>query len=560
VSSLRDELADALLNRGAKRLAKGIIEFRCPRHGDGKPSAWLGDHRWGCHACGFEEPLETLAAELGIRVPSKGYTVEEYGTEKSLNLKLLREAGVETRDSERGGTVVVIPYRDEEGRLLRNRFRGPRGAMFWDGQRRPTYIYGRDRLAQADPSQPVLIVEGESDCHAAWQHDVLALGVPGANMWKKVSDHRHVLGLLRGREVFIWQEPGEAGAEFVKSITRDLPHARIILPDGVKDLADLHRAKGDGFAEALKILIDKARPLGTTAPTVHFDVAFGETLKRLAIDAKSPVQAVPTPLRSWNSVCRDEGGGKGLAPGWHVIIAGSTGHGKSLLALNLADAAIRHGERVAYVSLEMSQRQLLTRFLALHSGIPIRRLEPGEDLSEADLHSAQLRLTETCERTGGRLFVNRTPIHKLQDIEAAIRRQHEDQGCRVIIVDYLQLAWLGSAKSLFENIQEVSHRVRQLAAGLGVVSVGLSQLNRETSKQPERPKPHGLMGGSPLENDADQVVLLDHSNYERSLNEATTQILIAKNRHGPLTEIPVRWDYRALQIRETNESDVRRVS
>jgi hypothetical protein len=60
------------------------------------------------------------------------------------------------------------------------------------------------------------------------------------------------------------------------------------------------------------------------------------------------------------------------------------------------------------------------------------------------------------------------------------------------------------------------------------------------------------MGGSPLENDSDQVLLLDHSQYDRDYENqtATTRALLCKNRHGPAAIIPVRWDYRSLRLRE----------
>lgn len=58
------------------------------------------------------------------------------------------------------------------------------------------------------------------------------------------------------------------------------------------------------------------------------------------------------------------------------------------------------------------------------------------------------------------------------------------------------------------------------------------------------------MGGSPLENDADQVILLDHSATKRGLTETTTDVLVAKNRHGPPTKIPVSLSSKNLRISE----------
>ncbi len=449
---LRAALADALEERGAKPRPNGVIEFPCPRprHKDSNPSAWLGDYAWGCLGCGFTEPLRTLADELGIAMPRGTYTLQDYAFDKQFDAELLREWGVETGTDERGKMVVVIPYRDQDGRLLRNRFRAARDAMYWEGRKLSTHLYGLDRLAKADPQRPVLLVEGESDCHAAWHHDVVAVGVPGANMWRSEWTE-----FFEGRDVYVWQEPDPGGETFVRKIGPDLPHAKLVIADEVKDLADLHKAKGNDFRQALQDLLDQAVPIGAGAPIVRLDAALGATVERVIERARRPVDAVPTPLESWNRVCRDAGGGSGLARGWHIVLAGSTGHGKSLAALNLTDTAIRHGERVAYITLEMSQEQLISRLMAIQSGIPVRRLEPGDDFVLADAQSAKMRMHELYERTGGCVYVNCAPIYKLDDIEAAMRYARAVRDCRYMIVDYLQLAWHGAASTMFENIHAV---------------------------------------------------------------------------------------------------------
>jgi replicative DNA helicase len=283
-----------------------------------------------------------------------------------------------------------------------------------------------------------------------------------------------------------------------------------------------------------------------------FDPLMGERLEALIREKRAPVDAVATMLPRWNRACRDEGGGVGLARGWHVIVGAASGAGKSLFALNLVATAIQHGERVAFISLEMSSAQLATRLLAIVSAMDVRRLERGAGFDERSAREAKAALDQIHERTGGVVYVNQRPMHRLADIIAAFRAEHEQHGCRVVVTDYLQLAWLGTAGSMFENIQQVSHTVRQLAVDLGVVSIGLSQFNRETTtNRGQAPTMHGLMGGSVLENDSDQVLLLDHTSYElEGLSSATVKVKLAKNRHGQQLEIPVRWDYRTLRVRE----------
>jgi replicative DNA helicase len=160
-------------------------------------------------------------------------------------------------------------------------------------------------------------------------------------------------------------------------------------------------------------------------------------------------------------------------------------------------------------------------------------------------------MEEIREQSGGGLFVNEGPIHRLEDVLAAIRYQTEYHGCRFHVVDYLQLCRVAGAKDVVDAIPVVSENMRVLAKELGLVMVGLSQFNRETSKnRQEKPQVQGLMGGSSLENDSDQVILLNHTKYSRNGFHADTEALLAKNRHGECGDIPVRWDYRTLTLTE----------
>lgn len=95
----------------------------------------------------------------------------------------------------------------------------------------------------------------------------------------------------------------------------------------------------------------------------------------------------------------------------------------------------------------------------------------------------------------------------------------------------------------------VSHQLRELSQSLNVTMVSLSQFNRETSKsRVDRPVSQGLMGGSAVENDSHQVLLLDHSRMERNTYAMDTWLLMDKNRNGGLADIPIRWDYRSLRL------------
>jgi hypothetical protein len=66
--------------------------------------------------------------------------------------------------------------------------------------------------------------------------------------------------------------------------------------------------------------------------------------------------------------------------------------------------------------------------------------------------------------------------------------------------------------------------------------------------------PQGLFGGGAIEQVSDQIVLLDHSlySYDKKARVARTWLRLT-NRHGQHGEIPIRWDYSDLTVREYKE-------
>lgn len=286
----------------------------------------------------------------------------------------------------------------------------------------------------------------------------------------------------------------------------------------------------------------------------------GAALTALEQRNGAPVKAVPVPYGEWAKNSMGRGGQVGLAHGWHVLAAGRSGEGKTYLAANVAASAIEAAEAVAFHSLEMDWDELATRELSIVSGLPAYRLNPGRHFCRETFRRASAAM----DATRGRLVVNDEPMWKLSDLLDGIRRNFEEHGARLHIVDYLQLAWTGNAESQVARITEVSHAVRQLAKELQIVTFCLSQFNRETSKfRTERPSKEGMIGGSALENDSDQVLLLDHSRRElfrdaRGFVQGWDGwLLLDKNRHGPTVDIPIRFIAETGRIRQRLPDEVK---
>jgi len=263
-----------------------------------------------------------------------------------------------------------------------------------------------------------------------------------------------------------------------------------------------------------------------------------------------PPDGVPTHLPGLNAICRDDGGGIGLAHGWFVTVGGNPGFGKSAMALNLVSAALRNGESVGYISLEMTRWQLAARLYAIDTETPIVHLERG---SFSPLVAAAVRDSVAMRPA---CYV---PDEIAGDWPGVVEFAYEcrDKGCRWFVLDYLQLVQVGDDESINRAISHVVTNLRAWGLNEGATIVNLSQFNRQTSGEYGlKPRPQGLWGGMILEAASDLVLLLDHSRYVRTNHLAQTWLLAAKNRHGPTCEIPIEWNYRTLKMREAQDDEI----
>lgn len=267
-STPSDPLARVLAALAAVRQSGASYGARCPAHEDRQASLSIAVGTDGrvlvkCHAgCSAEQIVAAAGLTLGDLFPDSrraksgraktgGLTVEQLAAAKRLDPVFLAGLGIR---SERG--LVVVPYHDADGNVAAIRRRHAlSGARFtWRRGDRPT-LYGLDRLRRQDG--PVLVVEGESDCWALWSVGINAVGVPGKATWRP-----EFASALRGREVYVWQEPD--AADFVSRVAADLPDVRVIVADEHKDPADVH-ASGADLAEYVKQRMATARPAAEIA-------------------------------------------------------------------------------------------------------------------------------------------------------------------------------------------------------------------------------------------------------------------------------------------------------
>ena len=118
----------------------------------------------------------------------------------------------------------------------------------------------------------------------------------------------------------------------------------------------------------------------------------------------------------------------------------------------------------------------------------------------------------------------------------------------MIIIDYLQL--LQNLKLKIENrVQELSKITRilkNLAQEFNIPIIALSQLSRNIENRVDKkPILADLRESGSIEQDADLVLMLYRSNhYNLKQNETNTftELIIAKQRNGPIGSIKLKFD------------------
>jgi predicted transcriptional regulator len=198
-------------------------------------------------------------ADLGAR-SEHGCTLESYSSEKKLPEDYLQVMGL--RDvTYLDKPAVRIPYLDEQGQEVAVRFRVSLNGtekFRWRSGDKPL-PYGLRLLEEARNAGFMVLVEGESDCHTLWYHEIPALGIPGSSNWRD-GWTTHLDGIDK---IYAVIEPDQGGHTLREKLTgcegiRKKLH--LVELGEHKDPSALHLADPDGFKEQFEMTLAEAKP------------------------------------------------------------------------------------------------------------------------------------------------------------------------------------------------------------------------------------------------------------------------------------------------------------
>jgi replicative DNA helicase len=339
----------------------------------------------------------------------------------------------------------------------------------------------------------------------------------------------------------------------------------IKISENTIDAAKLNTLDANGqniIENSERLLFDLAEKGSFNSSLVKFDEAMKQTIEmaKTAYQNEEGIVGVPTGLTDLD----DRLGG--LHNSDLIIIAGRPSMGKTALATNIAfhaaEKLLQSGKKssIAFFSLEMSSEQLSTRILAEQARIKSNDIRRGK-ISDEQFD----KFIETSKNISELpLFIDETPAISIAAMSNRARRIKRLWGLEMIIVDYIQLM-TGSINNRDGRVQEISQitqGLKAIAKELRVPVVALSQLSRAVEQRDDhKPQLSDLRESGSIEQDADvvmfvyraayylqrkepQAATVEHAEWQAKMSEIAhlAQILIAKQRHGPIGNIDLEFE------------------
>ncbi len=196
-----------------------------------------------------------------------------------------------------------------------------------------------------------------------------------------------------------------------------------------------------------------------------------------------------------------------------TTILGRTGGGKTLAALQIADANAMAGLNVLYFHVELNHEQMLARRYCRLAGVPILA-QLLKTLTDGDIE-ALANASGKVSMWPGRVDFIHCPEWSASQLTQELKARHyalmakTGRGYDLGILDYLQR--LGWPKNCLSEREALAHNVRRFSDTLNELNIaGLmtSQVGRNEARQFEPPDLDGGLGTGEIERCSNQLLAI----------------------------------------------------
>jgi replicative DNA helicase len=217
----------------------------------------------------------------------------------------------------------------------------------------------------------------------------------------------------------------------------------------------------------------------------------------------------------------------GIRRYFYYLVNAYTSTGKTMFSLNIANNILESKKRVVFFSLEMSQEDIVSRILAIRSGINSISIAMGSHMDDRNEIRAK-----------GELYDMDLQVYsqkrELEEIILTMISENLKKPVDLFIIDYLQHIKVKKTDSRYDRYTEASNEIQRITGEIGVPVMVLSQIDN-ISARTKQTDVIATKGSGDVPADADVVILLQKDKprqdyYQDGFNAVNA--IIQKNRHG----------------------------
>lgn len=215
------------------------------------------------------------------------------------------------------------------------------------------------------------------------------------------------------------------------------------------------------------------------------------------------------------------------------IIGARPGVGKSAFALYIT-LLMAQKARGLFFSLEMPLKQIIQRIISSQSRIELEMLTNKDRFNTLDDEQKKLvkvLFNKILKESELKLYDGN---FKIDELEEYVKNEKEINGVDFIVVDYLQLVKSNKTSSRYEQITDISIRLKQIAKDYDIAVIALSQLSRDIEKRVDKDVYLAdFRESGQIEQDASTILGLTTEPTDTEYKELM-KVQILKNRQGQL--------------------------
>ena len=256
---------------------------------------------------------------------------------------------------------------------------------------------------------------------------------------------------------------------------------------------------------------------------------------------KTKGTSITTPWKSVNSLIGSMQGGD------MIVLAGSTGCGKTCFMLNLAIGIAEQGKTVDIFSLEMPRNQLVQRIACSQTGVDAKKFRTFT-LTNTDIKKLRSYLDTDFKKLKIHVF----PRQKVSISE--IERIEKSSKSDIIFIDYLGLIEGDKRLSRYDRFSEISRTIKLMAMVTNKPVIALHQLNREFMQRDNKePQLSDLRESGQIEQDSDMVWFVYRPGlFDSNIGTSLMKFKVAKNRHGERGDVDMTMNGDTQRIIDNN--------